>query len=291
MKVLVLGANGMIGSTMLRILADQSGWEVFGTVRSVLAAEPSPSEIASRLLSGVDLTNNDALIRSIRSFSPDVVVNCAGLTKHVAGGSDPLRALTINAVIPHRLAELCSVSGARLIHVSTDCVFSGNKGNYSETDFPDARDVYGKTKHLGEVVSPGSITLRTSTIGHELGTRLGLLEWFLAQSQCKGYRWAIFSGLPTVEFARVVRDIVIPNAALSGLYHVGAEPIGKERLLHMIKQEYGLTTEIESDDSVVIDRSLDSKKFSVETGYQAADWGVLIKEMHDDWLSKIIKNV
>ncbi|CAM8659713.1 RfbD dTDP-4-dehydrorhamnose reductase [Oxalobacteraceae bacterium] len=291
MKVLVLGANGMIGSTMLRILAGQSDWEVFGTVRSVSAAGRLPLDMASRLISGVDLTNSDALIRSIRNFSPDVIVNCAGLTKHVSGGADPLQALTMNALIPHRLAELCSVSGARLIHVSTDCVFSGNKGNYTEADFADAQDVYGKTKNLGEVVSPGSITLRTSTIGHELGTRLGLLEWFLAQSRCKGYRRAIFSGLPTVEFARVVRDVVIPNAALSGLYHVGAESIDKESLLHMIKQEYGLIAEIESDDSVVIDRSLNSKKFSAETGYQAANWSTLIKEMHDDCLSGGIINV
>lgn len=291
MKVLVLGVNGMIGSAMLRILAGQSDWEVFGTVRSVSAAGRLPFNMAPRLISGVDLTNSDALIRSIRNFSPDVVVNCAGLTKHVSGGADPLQALTMNALIPHRLAELCSVSGARLIHVSTDCVFSGNKGNYSETDFADAQDVYGKTKYLGEVVSPGSITLRTSTIGHELGTRLGLLEWFLTQSRCKGYRRAIFSGLPTVEFARVVRDVVIPNAALSGLYHVGAESIDKESLLHMIKQEYGLITEIESDDSVVIDRSLNSKKFSAETGYQAANLSTLIKEMHDDCLSGGIINV
>ena len=291
MKVIVLGANGMIGSTMLRILARQAGWQVFGTVRSESVLGRVPLEMASRLISGVDLTNSDALIRLFRKCSPDVVVNCAGLTKHVSGGTDPLEALIMNALIPHRLAELCGVSGARLIHVSTDCIFSGSKGNYSEADLADARDVYGKTKHLGEVASLGSITLRTSTIGHELGTRLGLLEWFLAQSRCKGYRRAIFSGLPTVEFARVVRDIVIPNGSLSGLYHVGAELIDKECLLRVITREYGLTTEIEPDDSVVIDRSLDSRKFSAETGYRAADWTTLIKEMHDDWLAGGIVNV
>jgi dTDP-4-dehydrorhamnose reductase len=291
MKVLVLGASGMIGSTMLRILASQSDWKVFGTVRSLPRPERLPLEMASRLIYGVDLTNSDELMRSIRSFSPDAIVNCAGLTKHVSGGSDPLQALTMNSLVPHRLAELCVISGARLIHVSTDCVFSGNKGNYSETDFADARDIYGKTKHLGEIVSPGSITLRTSTIGHELGTQFGLLEWFLAQSRCKGYRRAIFSGLPTVEFARVIRDVVIPNTSLSGLYHVGAEAIDKERLLHVIKRQYGLNTEIESDDSVAIDRSLDSKKFSAEAGYRAADWSTLIKEMHDDWVSEGISNV
>jgi len=291
MKVIVLGANGMIGSTMLRILARQAGWQVFGTVRSESVLGRVPLEMASRLISGVDLTNSDALIRLFRKCSPDVVVNCAGLTKHVSGGTDPLEALTMNALIPHRLAELCSVSGARLIHVSTDCVFSGSKGNYSEADLSDARDVYGKTKYFGEVSSLGSITLRTSTIGHELGTQLGLLEWFLAQSRCKGYRRAIFSGLPAVEFARVVRDFVIPNDSLSGLYHVGAELIDKECLLRVITREYGLTTEIEPDDSVVIDRSLDSRKFSAETGYRAPDWTTLIKEMHDDWLAGGIANV
>jgi len=291
MKVMVLGANGMIGSTMLRTLARQAGWQVFGTVRSESAIGQVPLETASLLISGIDLTNSDVLIRLFRNCSPDVVVNCAGLTKHVLGGTDPIEAMTMNALIPHRLAELCDVSGARLIHVSTDCVFSGRKGNYSEADLADAQDVYGKTKHFGEVATLGSITLRTSTIGHELGTQFGLLEWFLAQSRCKGYRRAIFSGLPTVEFARVVRDIVIPNGSLSGLYHVGAESIDKEYLLRLISQEYGLTTEIEPDDSVVIDRSLDSRKFSVETGYRAADWITLIKEMHDDWLAGGIKNV
>jgi dTDP-4-dehydrorhamnose reductase len=242
--------------------------------------------MASRLIPDVDLANGDVLVRLFRECRPDVVVNCAGLTKHVPGGSEPLMALTMNALLPHRLAELCSISGVRLIHVSTDCVFSGSKGNYSETDPADAQDVYGKTKHLGEVTTHGLITLRTSTIGHELETRLGLLEWFLAQSRCKGYRRAVFSGLPTVEFARVVRDVVIPDVSLSGLFHVGAEPIDKERLLRLIAREYDLTTEIEPDDSVIIDRSLDSRRFSAATGYRAADWATLVERMHDDQLGR-----
>lgn len=291
MKVLVLGASGMIGSTMLRILAKQLDWQVIGTVRSESALGRVPSAIASRLIPAIDLTNGDVLVRLFRECRPEVVVNCAGLTKHVPDGNEPIAALTMNALFPHRLLELCGLSGARLIHVSTDCVFSGSKGNYSETDLADARDVYGKTKHFGEVATQGSITLRTSTIGHEFGTRLGLLEWFLAQSQCKGYRRAIFSGLPTVEFARVVRDVVIPNASLSGLYHVGAEPIDKEHLLRLIAREYGLATEIEPDDSVAIDRSLDSRRFSEATGYRVADWTALVKQMHDDRLAEGGANV
>jgi dTDP-4-dehydrorhamnose reductase len=187
----------------------------------------------------------------------------------------------MNALLPHRLAEYCDLVGARLIHVSTDCVFSGKKGNYREIDTPDATDVYGRTKALGEVGGINTITLRTSTIGHEVGTSFGLLEWFLQQKECKGYRRAIFSGLPTLEFARVVRDVVIPNRNLNGLYHVGAAPIDKDSLLRLIADVYGTTTTIFADDEVVIDRCLNSDRFSAATGYRAPDWPALIHVMHE----------
>jgi dTDP-4-dehydrorhamnose reductase len=281
MKVLVLGASGMIGSTMVRVLLDNNGLDVVGTLRSEMATTLLPALVAERMVSGVDLTNQDCMSRLFREIRPSVVVNCAGLTKHVPTGNDPLSALTMNALLPHRLAEYCGMMGARLIHVSTDCVFSGNKGNYSEQDQPDAVDFYGKSKHMGEVLGQHCLTLRTSTIGREFGTRHGLLEWFLAQKECKGYRRAIFSGLPTVEFARVVRDVVIPNEDLSGLYHVGARPIDKDSLLRLIAQVFGKETSIVSDDQVTIDRSLDATRFKAATGYCPADWPELIVMMRD----------
>lgn len=281
MKVLVLGASGMIGSTMLRILARNTSWDVIGSIRA--AEKPvSSAEAAATWVCGVDLANLDHLARLYREVHPDVVVNCAGLTKHLPSGNDPVPALTMNALLPHRLAELCVISRARLIHISTDCVFSGKKGNYRESDEPDATDVYGKTKHLGEVAGPGLVTLRTSTIGHEMGTRFGLLEWFLAQERCKGYRKAVFSGLPTVEFARVVRDLVIPDASLEGLYHVGAEAIDKDTLLRLIARVYCKQIEIETDDQVAINRSLDSQRFATATGYRAPGWPTMIETMHQD---------
>lgn len=281
MKVLVLGASGMIGSTMLRVLANNSDLDVFGCMRST--AQPlSLLTSSARLVLGVDLTNPDQLVRLFGEVKPDVVINCAGLTKHLPTGNDPVPALLMNALLPHRLGALCSISQARLIHISTDCVFSGEKGNYCESDKPDATDVYGKTKHLGEVAGPGLVTLRTSTIGHEMGTRFGLLEWFLVQEQCKGYRKAVFSGLPTVEFARVVRDVVIPDLSLEGLYHVGAEAINKEALLRLIARIYRRPIDIESDDEVVIDRSLDSTHFFAATGYRAPGWPELIEAMYQD---------
>jgi dTDP-4-dehydrorhamnose reductase len=279
MRVLVLGASGMIGSTMHRMLSENRDWKVMGSIRSV---EPQLPHAASNMLLGTDLSNADQLLRLFHDARPNVVVNCAGLTKHLPGGNEPLPALMMNSVLPHRLAELCTVAGCYLIHVSTDCVFSGQIGSYRETDTPDASDIYGKTKSLGEVAGPQLVTLRTATIGHELKTRHGLLEWFLAQNQCKGFRRAIFSGLTTMEFARVVRDKVIPNRELSGLYHVGGAAIDKCSLLQLVAEVYGKQTEIVPDDNLVLDRSLNAEKFASATGYKAPDWRTLVECMYRD---------
>lgn len=281
MKVLVIGASGMIGSTVLRVLSENRDWDVYGTVRDESVKRFFAEPVAQRLKPSIDVEQPDALVKVLGNVRPDVVVNCAGLTKHKPEAEDPLVAIPINTLMPHRLAELCKLVGARLIHVSTDCVFSGEKGYYVEDDFADARDVYGKSKALGEVVYPHTVTLRTSTIGHELDSRFGLLDWFLSQQgRCKGYTKAIFSGLPTVVFAQVVRDLVIPNDKLSGLYHVAAEPIAKFDLLKMIAEVYGKAIDIEPDDGLVIDRSLDASRFREATGYNAPGWPELIELMH-----------
>lgn len=282
MKILVVGASGMIGSTVLRVLSENKDWEVFGTIRSVGVKQFFPAAIAERLVNGVDVEYPDALMNVLDAIRPNVVINCAGLTKHKPEADDPLISVPINTLMPHRLAGLCKLIGARLVHVSTDCVFSGEKGGYTESDFADARDVYGKSKVMGEVCSPHTITLRTSTIGHELQSKHGLLDWFLSQEgECKGYTRAIFSGLPTVIFAQVIRNVVIPDVELSGLYHVAAKPINKFELLKMISSLYGKSIEIIADDMLVIDRSLDATLFSEATGYVAPEWEDMIKMMHE----------
>ncbi|CAN1531338.1 RfbD dTDP-4-dehydrorhamnose reductase [Methylophilaceae bacterium] len=282
MKVLVVGASGMIGSTLLRVLSEENDWQVFGTVRDGDVKKFFVSTVANRLIAGVDVENRDALVKVLDQSCPDVVINCAGLTKHKPDAEDPLVSIPINTLVPHCLAGLCKLAGARLIHISTDCVFSGEKGGYTEDDFADARDVYGKSKALGEVDYPHAITLRTSTIGHELQSTYGLLDWFLSQEgRCKGYARAIFSGLPTVVFAQVIRDVVIPHPELTGLYHVAAKPINKFELLKLIADVYGKKIDIERDDNLAIDRSLDAKRFQSATGYVAPDWPELIKSMHE----------
>lgn len=281
MKVLVVGASGMIGSTVLRVLSERQDWQVFGSVRDASVKRFFSPAIGERLVAGIDVEHPDSLAKVLDKVRPNVVVNCAGLTKHKPEAEDPLISVPINTLMPHRLAALCKLVGARLIHVSTDCVFSGGKGCYSEDDYADALDVYGKSKALGEVDYTHAITLRTSTIGHELQSRYGLLDWFLSQEgRCKGYTRAVFSGLPTVVFAQVMRDVVIPRPDMSGLYHVAAKPINKFDLLRLIADVYGKMIDIVPDDKLVIDRSLDAKRFEAATGYIAPEWPELIKLMH-----------
>lgn len=281
MKILVLGASGMLGNAMLRVMSAQEAWSVFGTVRG---ADPALHAAAPRavLIPGVHADQPDSLLAAFAQTRPDVVINCVGLVKQLSNAEDPLVAVPINTLLPHRLARMCEVAGARLVHVSTDCVFSGKQGNYTEFDLADAQDVYGRSKLLGEVDYPHAVTLRTSIIGHELRSAHGLIDWFLSQqARVKGYTEAVFSGLPTCELARVVRDFVIPHASLRGVYHVAAEPISKHDLLQIVNREYGKNLQIEPDDQVKINRSLDASRFREATGYVAPAWPDLIAQMRE----------
>lgn len=265
---------------MFRVLSEHADLAVYGTARSNSACQHFPGNLSRRIISGIDVENGDSLVRAFSIARPDVVVNCVGLVKQLADANDPLQAFPINSLLPHRLAALSQVADARLVHISTDCVFSGSKGNYLETDFPDADDLYGRSKLLGEVDYPHTITLRTSIIGHELFGSRSLLNWFLAQQGgVKGFTRAIFSGLPTVELATVVRDVVLPRKDLHGLYHVSAKPINKFDLLQMLAKAYGKDIEINPSEELVIDRSLNSDRFKEATGYSTPEWEVLVQRM------------
>lgn len=285
MKILVLGATGMIGNIVFKMLS--LNYEVWGTIRSPMGKVFFSDALQQRLISGIDVLEKDLLTDLINKLNPDVVINCIGLTKHLKGSEDSLLSKKINSLYPHRLVSICSIVGARLIHISTDCVFSGRKGNYSEQDSSDAEDIYGKSKFLGEVNCQGAITLRTSTIGHELSSSYGLLNWFLSQDEeCRGFSQAIFSGVTTVELARVIRDIVIPRTDLSGLYQLSGRPISKYELLKIISKVYKKPINIIEDAHFVIDRSLNPIKFNDATGYLVNDWYELITLMYINFIEK-----
>ena len=281
MRILVLGASGMLGNAMIRVLSEKEECEVFGTVRSSGIKRFFSPQVVGRLVAGVDVENHDALVKLFAQVRPDVVVNCIGVVKQLADAEDPLVAIPVNALLPHRLARLCGLVGARLLHMSTDCVFSGKKGGYRESDASDAEDLYGKSKFLGEAHYPHTITLRTSIIGHELQGAHSLIGWFLSQErECKGFAKAIYSGLPTAVLSQLVRDVIIPRPDLSGLYHVASRPISKYDLLCLVAKIYRKPIQIIPDDSLVIDRSLNADRFRDATGYVAPEWPELIRVMH-----------
>lgn len=284
LTILVLGANGMLGNAVLRWFSRQERFNVVGSVRHARGIDVlQPLAPSARLVSGVDVENLDSLTRLFAQARPDVVINCIGLIKQLAEADDPLSVLPLNALLPHRLDLLSRAAGARLVHVSTDCVFSGSRGNYHESDRPDADDLYGRSKLLGEVTASASaITLRTSIIGHELGSAHALVNWFLSQKTgINGYTRAVFSGVPTVELARIIDQHVLPDPGLAGLYHVSAEPIDKCSLLQLVAKEYGHRIPITPSDEVKIDRSLDSSRFRSATGYRPDSWPELVRRMRE----------
>jgi dTDP-4-dehydrorhamnose reductase len=281
-KILILGAAGMLGNTLYRYFRDKTPHMVIGASRNKIVSENMRHAENAILISGIDVENIDALTQLLNKYRPDMVINCVGIIKQRDDADDPLTVLPINALLPHRLYQLCGLLGARLIHFSTDCVFSGKKGMYTEDDIPDAYDLYGRSKLLGEVSATNAITIRTSLIGHELDSNKSLVNWFLSQSETVlGYHRAIFSGLPTVEIARIIDQYIISDLSLSGLVQLSAQPIDKYTLLSLIKATYGKTIEIQPDDKVVIDRSLDSTSFKKQTGYQPPSWEELISSMYD----------
>lgn len=271
----------MLGHTVYRVFAGDPEFEVFGTIRSETARKYLPERKNAILISEIDVDSVDSLLRAFAESRPDIVVNCIGIVKQLKSAYDPLVAIPMNAILPHRIARIAAAGGARVVHVSTDCVFTGAQGNYLESDMPDALDLYGRSKLLGEIDYPNAITVRTSIIGPEMiGAGTGLVGWFLNQSgKVKGFRRAVFSGFPTVTLARIIRDKIIPRPELHGVYHVSAPPIDKFTLLQLVQNAWDKTIDIEPDDKLVIDRSLNSDRFRTAADFMPPAWPELVREM------------
>lgn len=283
MRILILGAGGMLGHKLYQVLGE--GPDVYGTIRggfeSVAAFGIFDPE---RIVAGLDVTDEKALDRAITDVRPDVVINAVGVIKQKPSSKDVETTLTINSIVPHRLAALSEQRGFRLVCISTDCVFKGDRGGYTEDDVPDAIDLYGQSKHWGEVTEGNCLTLRTSIIGHELSTSHSLIDWFFSNrgGKVKGFRRAIYSGFPTVTFSRLLAKILSDHPDLHGLYHVSSEPIDKHSLLEIVRLAASLDIEIEPDDDFAIDRSLNSDRFRTVTGFRPAGWEEMIREMCSD---------
>lgn len=283
MKVLILGGSGMLGHKLWQVCATQfNTYTTFRYSGKVFfdqgLFDPSKAE------GNVSVHDFDSVVRAIARVQPEVVVNCIGIVKQDAAANDPIISISVNALFPHRLAQLCRAAGSRLIHISTDCVFSGRDGNYKESDVPDADDLYGRTKLLGELGGNNCLTLRTSMIGRELAGSHGLIEWFLSQKgkTIRGYKRAVFSGFTTNALAEIIARIITEHTDLSGVWHVASEPINKFDLLSLVKQIYKLDVQIEPDELFECDRSLNADRFGQATGFTSPAWPQMIKQLYQD---------
>lgn len=283
MNILIFGASGMLGHKLVQRLSPS--FNVSSTIRGGFD-EISRFGIfdPDKTIVNVAADDTSAIERAIERSQPDVVINAVGIIKQLPTAKDVITTLTINSIFPHRLAQFGEKYGFRLIEISTDCVFDGIRGNYNETDTPNATDLYGKSKNLGEVTGPNCLTLRSSIIGRELSSSHSLVEWVLSNrgGSIKGFTHAVYSGFSTIAFADIISNLITEYPQLSGLYHIASDPISKFELLHLINQYFDAGINIEASDELRIDRSLDASRFKAITGFKPISWKEMIENMAGD---------
>jgi len=286
MRICILGGTGMLGHKMYQVIRE-SYPDTFVTLHGHLQDQnlrPIKLFDPVHVVEGVDASDLSDIERRLIQLKPDVVINCIGIIKQRPDAQSAIANITVNSLMPHRLALLLQSWHARFIHFSTDCVFSGRRGGYTEEDNSDAEDLYGRTKFLGEVKAENATTLRTSIIGRELFHFRSLLEWFLSQrgQSINGYTQAIYSGVTTNCIAEVVRDYVLPCPERNGLYQVVSRSISKFDLLHIIRKHFDLPVEIVPDDRFFCNRSMKGDKFEAMTGFTSPDWDTLVAQLATD---------
>lgn len=285
MRILVLGASGMIGHRLFWELA-HLGHDVYGSVRSPGEKfNQFVTKFNNKIFKSIDARQFSTVSSLLEKIKPDLIINAIGIVKQNKNANDWEQCIELNSLFPQRLALECAQRKIRMIQLSTDCVFSGEKGNYTEQDWPDATDCYGKSKILGEVVgNPFVLTVRTSTVGNEIENRKGLLEWFLnSTGEVKGFKGALYSGFTTKELAKVFHEHVFPQQNLSGLYHISAPVINKFELLQIFKKHFKKEINIVQDDSLKVKRDLCDNKFRKVTKFVKPDWDKMVEELARDY--------
>lgn len=283
MKILIIGASGMLGHKLWIELSKNN--EVTGTLRNKFDLLNNLTNKSRFLVTGIDVRDKDSLKKLVVSLKPDVVINCTGIIKQLSDSEKHIPSIYMNALFPHLLSDICKETGARLIHFSTDCVFKGTTGNYTENSESDASDLYGKTKFLGETTEKNTFTIRSSFIGHELKSHKSLIDWFLgATGKIKGFKKAVYTGFPTIEIARIIENHILPHPEISGTLNVSSEPVNKFDLLNIVNRVYGKNIAIDEENSFFMERSLNSEKFRTATGFKPKSWEEMIEEMYKDYI-------
>ena len=285
MKILILGGNGMIGHKMYQTIS-KIHKDTWVTLRKSLTSY-SYSEIYNpeKVIDNIDLINFQTISNQLNKINPDIVVNACGIT--IRRGIETLKSnsIILNSALPHFLNEWVTSNNKRLIHFSTDCVFTGAKGDYIDNDNKDAYDLYGSTKSMGEVIdSKFAITLRGSMIGSELENKTELFEWFLKQKSktIKGFNKVIYSGITTTKMAEIVLKLIDQFPNLSGVYNISSKPISKFELLKLWNNLFDINANIEIDNSYTSNKNLISDNFYRTISMEQPDWVELSSQLNID---------
>ena len=281
MRILILGGTGMLGHQLFKHLSSRFT-DTYATIRQSYSSYKLLDKQFdnARIIECVDVTDLPVLTGIMKCVRADVILNCIGVTKRRKEANEAIHAITLNAMLPHMLAEWGRNNAAKVINFSTDCVFDGKVGNYVDDSATNATDLYGKTKAIGEIHGENALTLRSSFIGKELDGGTELFEWFLAQTgTVKGFKNAIYSGLTTLELSRVIEKILVQHPGASGIYNVSSDPISKYELLVLIRDKLHLNIEVLPDENMICDRSLNSSKFRQEFNYVPPGWQAMIDEL------------
>ncbi len=283
MKILILASTGLLGNTITKYFFNNTKFQTYGTLRDSSNIKFFDKKYKQNFLIIKNILNYSETENKLKNLKPDIIINCFGITnKEITNGRQSEDFININSLFPYRLQKICSNIGARLIHFSSDCIYSGNKGSYNEYDNPDPTDIYGRSKLLGELDFDNTLTIRKSVIGHELLSKKGLLEWFLQQENyVQGYKNVIFSGITVLELAILIEKYIIPRKNLKGIINISGERISKYELLKIIANVYKKPIKIIPNNSLKIDRSLDGSQFNKLTGYKSNSWSLLIKSMYE----------
>ncbi len=284
MKIVILGSNGLLGNTISKYFFERADYQTIAVLRNYSKLKLFNQKYHKNFLIIENILDYNETKKKLQRLRPNILINCLGITnkEKIENSRQIENIININSLLPHRLQRICAEMGTRLIHLSTDCIFSGSRGLYSENDIPDPTDIYGRSKLLGELDLDNTLTIRKSVIGHELVSRKGLLEWFLNQnSSIQGYKNVIFSGLTVLELAKLIDKYIFPRTDLKGILNISGESISKFDLLKIISDIYNKSIEIIPNQSIKINRTLNSSQFNKLTGYRPNSWPVLIKSMYE----------
>ncbi|MGZ3748340.1 MAG: dTDP-4-dehydrorhamnose reductase family protein [Pseudobdellovibrionaceae bacterium] len=285
-SIVVLGCSGMLGHKLMQTISETTDYHVYGTVRTTDSSRINklPRNKNTTIVGNIDADNLNNLQKLLIETRPVAVVNCIGIVKQLPEGSQPIPSIKINSLLPHQLAEMSQKVGSRFFHFSTDCVYSGTKGFYNESDATDPQDLYGKSKAICEVGGPGCFTIRSSIIGPELDSHLGLFEWFCRQKgkRVKGYRNALYTGFTTAAMSRILIMLIEKFPEMSGVWNVASNPISKYEILCKINKVLNLGITIDEDQSYAMNRTLDGSKFQKATDFIPPSWDEMISQLAQD---------